>query len=223
MTPTIQNQEQKIQVKDLGIISYTEAYALQRYFVQTVIEGGAPVLLVCEHPAVLTLGRIATEKNILVAKEDLKNRGVELIHIDRGGEVTLHSPGQLVVYSILNLRRYGADLKKYLTKLEQVTIDLLDGFDIVARRIPGRTGVWVGEEKIASLGIGVRRWVSYHGLAINVSNALELFSLIKPCGLDVSVTSLARLKNAKIDMGLVKESFFKHFCRHFALDDQNPF
>jgi len=165
-------------IKDLELIDYDEAYKLQKQYVQELIEGGPQTLLLCEHPPVLTLGRLADKRNMLISSEETDRRGVKICSVDRGGDITLHAPGQLVVYPILNLAHFGKDLKSYMNLLEQVAIDLLDGFGIVANRFPGQTGVWAGEYKIASIGIGVRRWVSFHGLAVNVNTDLKLFSMI---------------------------------------------
>jgi lipoate-protein ligase B len=162
---------------------------------------------------------LGKEEHILYSPEELKARQVSVVRIDRGGEVTLHSPGQLVIYPIINLNSYGKDLKVYLEGLEQVAIDLLHDFGILATRIEGQRGVWVGKDKIASIGVGVRRWVTYHGLAINVNTDLDLFRLIRPCGLDVQMTSISRLEKKKIDITEVKEKFLNHFCRHFQMTD----
>jgi lipoate-protein ligase B len=147
----------------------------------------------------------------------LVKQGVGIHHIDRGGEITLHAPGQLVVYPILNLVNFGKDLRRYFYQLEQVAIDLLGGFDIVASRVSGKTGVWIEEKKIASVGIGVRKWISFHGLAINVDTDLNLFSMIKPCGLDVEMTSISGIKKSPVSMGEVKKRFVEHFYRNFQL------
>lgn len=202
--------------KDLGLIPYHEAYQIQMKTVAAVISGAPNTVFLCEHPAVLTLGRIAAEQNILVSPEELNNRKVELAKIDRGGEVTLHNPGQLVVYPIINLNEQGRGLRAYLHKLEQVAIDLLDDFDILARRIEGQRGVWVGSRKIASIGVGVKKWVSYHGIAINVCNDLSLFSIIRPCGLDVQMASIESLKASPVKMPEVKRRFMHHWQRHFS-------
>ncbi|OGX33372.1 MAG: lipoyl(octanoyl) transferase [Omnitrophica WOR_2 bacterium RIFCSPHIGHO2_01_FULL_48_9] len=204
--------------RDLGLISYQEAWDLQKTTVDAVIAGAAPVLLLCEHPAVLTLGRLGAEEHILFSRPELAQKGVEVVRIDRGGEVTLHSPGQLVIYPIFNLNYFGKDLRIYMQKLEQVAIDLLHDFGIVAKRIDGRTGVWVGQDKIASIGVGVRKWVSYHGLAININTDLQLFSLIRPCGLDVQMTSMARLLNRPAELDLIKTKIIEHFSREFHLN-----
>ena len=210
-------QQPSVSIQDLGLIDYSKAYAIQKEWVDKVIAGHEPVILLCEHPVVLTLGRLASQENFLTSKKMIEQKGIQILDIDRGGEVTLHSPGQLVAYPILDLRFYGKDLKRYLHKLEQVAIDLLKDFDILADRFSGRTGAWVGLDKIVSIGIGVKKWVSFHGLAVNVNTDLTLFNLIRPCGLSVQMTSIAKLKDKKIDMQTVKERLIKQFCRHFDL------
>jgi lipoate-protein ligase B len=141
---------------------------------------------------------------VLADSRELERRGIDLLRIDRGGEVTLHAPGQLVIYPILRLERFHQDLKDYLLKLEELVIDLLRDFGIVANGLAGNRGVWVGERKIASIGIGVKRWVSFHGLALNVNTDLKLFTLIRPCGLTVEMTSLNQLLGREVDMGQLK-------------------
>lgn len=206
------------QVKDLGTIDYGKAYALQRDHVNTLVQGGMQALLLCEHPPILTLGRSAAEKHILISQEELDERNISVHHIDRGGDITLHAPGQLVVYPILDLSNFGKNLRVYLRQLEQVAIDLLSDFDIVANRFPEQTGAWVGKKKIASIGIGVRKWISFHGLAVNVNTDLKLFSMIKPCGLDVEMTSISDIKMGTIGMAEVKEKIVTSFCKNFALN-----
>jgi len=204
-------------VKDIGLIDYEEAFLIQKQTVSEVIQGQSDTLLLCEHPVVFTLGRLADERNFLIPPKDIESRGMKILAIDRGGEVTLHGPGQIVTYPIFNLNHFRRDLKHFLYKLEQVAIDLLQDFDIVARRISGQRGVWVGQEKIASLGIGVKKWVSFHGMAINVNTDLNLFSMIKPCGLDVKMTSISKLIGKSVDMKDVKEKIVRNYCRNFDL------
>jgi lipoate-protein ligase B len=203
------------QVTNLGLIDYHRAYSFQKEAVDHLLQGGPQVLFLCEHPIVITLGRLGEKSNIFFSKEELEKRGIEIVSIDRGGEVTLHAPGQLVVYPIFNLSRYGKDLHQFLHKLEQVAIDLLADFDIVANRISGRRGVWVKGRKIASIGIGVRKWISFHGLGLNINTDLNLFSMIKPCGLDVVMTSLRAIHKKDIDMEEVKAKMISCFERHF--------
>ncbi len=207
------------QLQDLGLIDYQKGLNLQRKTVQEVIQGGNNTILLCEHPPVFTLGRLAAENNFFIPQQQITEQGIQIVRIDRGGEVTLHSPGQLVTYPIFNLNHFGRDLKVFLHKLEQVAIDLLQDFDIVAHRILGQRGVWVGKDKIASIGIGVKKWVSFHGMAVNVNTDLDLFSLIRPCGLDVKMTSISRIKNQLIDMDDVKKRMIKCFCDQFNLNE----
>ncbi|MDP2653857.1 MAG: lipoyl(octanoyl) transferase LipB [Candidatus Omnitrophota bacterium] len=217
MTQRAEDQLPPPVVMSLGLMPYQETYLAQKKEVEKVLSGAAARLIICEHPAVLTLGRLAREEHILTPREELKRLGVEVFSIDRGGEVTLHCPGQLVVYPILDLKYYGKDLHWYLRQLEQVAIDLLQDFGIVADRFPGRTGVWVDGKKIVSIGVGVRKWVTFHGLALNVSTDLKLFSLIRPCGLDVRMTSLEKVLGKPVDMSLVKERLARAFGRCFRM------
>ncbi|MBF0478736.1 MAG: lipoyl(octanoyl) transferase LipB [Candidatus Omnitrophica bacterium] len=205
------------QFLDWGLISYQDAYQRQKELVDKVSRNDPQKLIVCEHPAVLTCGRTSKPGNLLVNEEILKSRGIEVLRVDRGGDITLHSPGQMVIYPIFDLNFYGRDLHVFLRKLEQVVIDLLSDFDIVAIRIPGKTGVWVGGKKIASIGIGVRKWVSFHGVGLNIDTELSLFSVMRPCGLDVEMTSLARIKATSIDKIKLVSRLKENFRREFNL------
>lgn len=212
----IANTQNIYEVRDLGLIDYAAAYGIQKESVARVLAGGAQVLFLCEHPAVITLGRLAQEANILNL-EAINRQGIGVVPTDRGGDVTLHAPGQLVVYPILNLAQSHRDLRLYMHKLEQVAIALLKSFGIVASRIFGKTGVFVGQDKIASLGIGVRKWVTFHGLGINVNTDLKLFDLIKPCGLDVRMISIARIKGEAVEIREVKKMLVECFRKEFNL------
>lgn len=214
------NQSDKqfaLEIVDWGLVDYEEAYARQKRAVAEVQGGGPQKIFLCEHPAVLTLGRMARKEYILCPADELARAGVKVLFVDRGGEVTLHAPGQLVVYPILDLRNYGQDLRKYLYKLEQVGIDLLNGFDILTNRFSGRTGIWFGAKKIASIGVGVKKWVAYHGLGLNVNTDLRLFDWIRPCGLAVEMTSMAQILGAAVKMADVKVKMTEHLHRHFSL------
>ncbi len=204
-------------VEDWGLIDYAQAYQRQKTLVNRVIEGEAQRLIFCEHPPVLTLGRMTKPENILWPQEDIAARGVSTVPIDRGGDVTLHAPGQLIVYPIFNLNEYGRDLKSFLEKLEHVVIDLLTEFDILAVSQDGQRGVWVGRDKICSMGIGVRKWVSYHGIGLNVNTDLKLFSMIRPCGLNVAMTSISKLRGHSVTMDVVKSRILEKFIKHFDL------
>lgn len=204
-------------VQDLGLIDYNEAYAIQKKYVQQLAEGGPEILIVCEHPTVLTLGRMTNENSLLVDRTELDKKNIAHYEIDRGGDVTLHAPGQLIVYPIINLSRRKKDLHLYLNKLEQVCIELLGEFGIAAVRSEGRTGVWVGSQKIVSIGVGVRKWITYHGVGINVSTDLSLFSLIRPCGMDVQMTSMDEQLKSNVDMSDVKTKFVEIFQKYFTI------
>ncbi len=201
---------------DLGLIGHAAAFKRQKDFVRDVAAGGEDTLILCEHPKTITLGRKYQESSLFFSREELARKGFELLKADRGGDVTLHAPGQLVLYPILDLRRARLGLKEYLQKLEQVAVDLLDDFGIVARGDDGNRGVWIACRKIASIGIGVSRWVTYHGMGLNVSTDLSLFNVIRPCGLDVPMTSLAVERNCPVGMDDVKRRSEQHFRRIFG-------
>lgn len=215
----IKSKLRSVRVLDLGLIDYQEAYQIQLNCVQEALGQDQQTVVLCEHPAVLTLGRLAEDGHILYSKDELVRRGVSIHRIDRGGEVTLHAPGQLVVYPILNLNYWKRDLHAYLHQLEEAAIDLLKDFGIVATRISGKTGVWVGREKIVSMGVGVKKWITYHGLAINVSTDLNLFSIIRPCGMDVQMTSIERILHRPVDMNIVKQKTIETLKTVFDLED----
>jgi lipoyl(octanoyl) transferase len=179
----------------LGLIPYDEAVALQAAAVIARAAGRIPdLLLLLEHPPVITLGRAAKAGHVLAPPEELAARGIALRETGRGGDVTLHAPGQLVGYPIVDLTPRGRDVHRYLRELEEVLMRALAGWGIDAGRIPTLTGVWVGDDKVAAIGVAVKRWVALHGFALNVSNDLTLFDLIVPCGLaGKGVTSVSRL------------------------------
>jgi lipoate-protein ligase B len=181
-------------VVDLGLKPYAEALELQRAVAHGRISGEIEqdVLLLVEHPPVVTLGRSARDPGTLIATPELlASRGVELFEVDRGGDVTFHGPGQLVGYPIVNLNRHKPDLHWYLRQVEEVLIRALREFGISAGRNPGLTGVWTDGRKIASIGVHARQWVTWHGFALNVTNDLSYFDLIVPCGIQgVTMTSV---------------------------------
>jgi lipoyl(octanoyl) transferase len=183
-----------LRVEDLGLRPYGEALAIQRELRRQRLAGelAEDVLLLVEHPPVVTLGRGTRASSLPLDPETLQRRGVEVYEVERGGDVTLHAPGQLVGYPILDLRGHREDLHWYLRSLEDVLIQALAGFRIEADRNPGRTGVWTAGRKIASIGIHVKQWVTLHGFALNVTTDLDLFDLIVPCGIaQVVMTSVA--------------------------------
>jgi len=211
-------------VEDWGLVNYADGFERQKKCVQSVIDGAEDHLVLCEHPPVLTLGRQTHPESLLYQRKEIQERGVAVEHVDRGGDVTLHAPGQLVVYPVFDLNKYGKDLKVYMETLEEVAVDLLKNFGILAISISGQRGVFVedpakggvGPDKIISIGVGVRKWVTYHGLGINVNTDLSLFNLIKPCGLDVRMTSMQKLKGHSVPMGDVKAKVIERFQEHFS-------
>ncbi len=174
---------------------YAEALELQRQIARDRISGAIAqdVLLLVEHPPVVTLGRTSKEKHLIASPAFLESKGVELFEVERGGDVTFHGPGQLVGYPIVDLKRHRQDLHWYLRKIEEALISALADYGIPATRNPSFTGVWTRGKKIASIGVHARDWVTWHGFALNVTTDLSYFDLIVPCGIDgVVMTSIAR-------------------------------
>jgi len=208
-------------VVQLGLVPYERALELQRAVARARISGeiAHDVLLLLEHPPVVTLGRSSKAQNLVASPALLAARGVELFEVERGGDVTFHGPGQLVGYPIVNLRGHKQDLHWYLRQLEEVLIRALERIGIGAQRSNGRTGVWTGDRKIASIGVHARDWVTWHGFALNVSTDLSFFDLMVPCGLaGVTMTSVAReLGAAAPSFEAVAESVVAAFGTVFAL------
>lgn len=205
---------------DLGLIDYQECLSLQRKLMAMRAEGEIEdTLLLLEHTPVITMGTSGGEDALLMPTQKIEQAGVKIYNTDRGGNITYHGPGQLVGYPIFDLRSHGKDLHLFLRNIEQVVIECLADFGISAERIPGLTGVWVGGDKICSMGIAVRKWVSYHGFALNVNPIFEHWSLIHPCGLvDRKVTSIERLIGSDPGMDAVKRSAVSAFSKVFDLE-----
>lgn len=182
-------------VSDLGVMPYGDALALQRAVARARIAGeiGEDLLLLVEHPPVVTLGRSSKERHLLASPALLSARGVELFEVERGGDVTFHGPGQLVGYPIIDLKRHKQDLHWYLRQVEEALVRAVAPFGIVGERSAGYTGVWTQRRKLASIGVHARDWVTWHGFALNVTTELSYFDLIVPCGIAaVEMTSVAR-------------------------------
>ena len=209
------SMKKNIVIEDWGLVDYAQGYERQKQCVQCVIAGAADHLILCEHPPVLTLGRMTNPASLLYQRQDILARGVAITSVDRGGDVTLHAPGQLIVYPIFNLNNYGKNIKDYMGMLEEVAVDLLRNFGILAISISGQRGVFVGKDKIISIGVGVRKWVTYHGLGVNVNTDLSLFDLIKPCGLDVRMTSMRKYKGHAVSMKDVRLKVIEQFQKRF--------
>lgn len=182
-------------VADFGTRAYAEMLELQRGIARARIGGqlDQDVLILVEHPPVITLGRSSKDAHLLANPEQLRARGVEVFEVERGGDVTFHGPGQLVGYPIIDLKRHTQDLHWYLRRVEEALIEALARFDIAAERVAKYTGVWTHGRKIASIGVHARDWVTWHGFALNVATELSFFDLIVPCGIpQVRMTSVER-------------------------------
>jgi lipoyl(octanoyl) transferase len=212
-----------LRIEDLGRRPYAEVLELQRDLRRRRIEGalGEDVLLLVEHPPVITLGRGTRPSSLPIGPAELERRGVEVFEVERGGDVTFHGPGQLVGYPILDLRDHRQDLHWYLRSLEDMLIQALGQLGIEADRNPGLTGVWTAGRKIASIGIHVKQWVTLHGFALNVTTDLDPFDLIVPCGIrQVVMTSVAAellRTDSEALMAEVRGGVVGAFCDVFGL------
>ena len=190
----VMRESRHLQVRDLGQMSWPEAYALQRELVeqrkQALI---SDQLLFVEHPHTVTMGRNGHESNVLAGPEMLRRAGISYHETNRGGDVTYHGPGQIVGYPIFDLREWNRDVMAFVRTLEQAVIDTLAGFGIESWRDPGATGVWTAAGKICAIGVHISRWVTSHGFALNHSTDLSYFRYIVPCGLSKPVTSMEAL------------------------------
>lgn len=213
-------REKKLNIMKLGIVDYIPAYQLQERLVQEQMQdSGSDSLLLLQHNPVITIGRSGDRNNILVSESVLAAAGISICEIDRGGDVTYHGPGQLTGYPIINLRHFRKDIHWYLRQLEETVIKVLAEYNIVGERMEGYTGVWVGNEKVAAIGVAIRRWITYHGFALNVHPDMSHFQLITPCGItDKGVTSLEKLLGHKVDMDGVVDRAVSAFADVFGIE-----
>ena len=204
---------------DLGLSDYAETYELQQELAAKRKSGelNSDLFLITEHPATFTLGRRGGRENLMVSEDFLKDKNIPLVHIERGGDITFHGEGQLVIYPIYDLRKGGVKVADYVALLEDVMLQLAQNQGVTACRDPRNNGIWVGDKKLGSVGIAIRHGISFHGLAINVNVSLEPFSWVNPCGLTgVSMTTLAKeldenvlLETVKKDLVVTLGSVFK--------------
>ena len=205
-------------ITDLGLISYPNAYEFQQRLVAARKANAIDdVLLFCEHPHVITLGRNANRSNLLASEHVLRQKNVELHPTNRGGDITYHGPGQLVGYPILNLDKIKRDVGWYVRTLEEAMLRASSDFGVTAYRVPGKTGIWVqaapSEEKLAAIGVHISRWVTSHGFAYNVATDLRYFDLIVPCGIaDRKATSLEKLLHRDITIEEVELRLAHHLA-----------
>jgi lipoyl(octanoyl) transferase len=226
-------QIQPVYFKDLGLMSYTQAWNYQEALLKKNVEiklkyhsaqqkqqkkSTTNYLLFVEHPPVYTLGKTGHEENILLGEKELNEKGILFVKTNRGGDITFHGPEQIVGYPILDLEKFGTDIGKYLRNLEEIIIRTLAEYDIIGERSSGETGVWLEpgsqgrERKIAAFGVRCSRWITMHGFAFNVNTDLMYFEDIIPCGIkNKQVTSLARELGRNIDLADVKKKLKTHF------------
>jgi lipoyl(octanoyl) transferase len=217
MTTQVANSLRVCEATWLGQVGYSEGLALQEQAVEQLRSGkGDEQLLLLEHPHVFTLGRGADRANVLADQAQLQSSSIEVHETGRGGDVTYHGPGQLVGYPIIDLKPDRCDVHRYVRDLEEVLIRTIADFGIAGTPITGLTGVWVGNEKIAAIGVRIARWITSHGFALNVTTDLNYFQMIVPCGIsDKGVTSVSRLTGRQIEMVEVAVSAAKHFGEVF--------
>jgi len=211
------------QFLDLGLIHYKEGWEIQKDYHHKRVEGEIPeTLFFLEHYPVITLGKSADGKNLLASRDRLEKQGVEIFSVERGGDVTFHGPGQLVGYPIFEIKNGLGGVKPFVRKLEEAIIKGLQKFGIQAETKPSYTGVWVENQKIASIGIAVKRWVSFHGFALNVSTDLSFFDLIVPCGISgVRMTSMEKILGKPVEMADVKKVIQHSFADSFGIEFLN--
>jgi len=204
----------------LGIMPYELALKLQQRLTQARTEGNIPdILLLLEHPPVVTIGQFRGEEDLIVPPEILAGEEITVFHTNRGGGITYHGPGQLVGYPILNIKENGLGMRKYIWKLESVIIKLLLDLGIQGQRVFKHPGVWVDEKKVCSIGIHVNRYITMHGFALNVSNDLRYFEYIRPCGLrSEMMTSLSQLLERPIEVETIIDSLINSFSETFELE-----
>lgn len=223
----------QIILKNLGTIPYKNAWDIQEELLKSALSKKASSnkleevennLLICQHPHVYTLGKSGHSENLLIRQEELEKNGIEFYVTNRGGDITYHGPGQLVAYPILDLEKFGSSIHLYLRNLEEVVIQTLFEYGIQGERIKGYTGVWIEPEtsrarKICAIGVRCSRWVSIHGLALNVNTDLSYFKNIVPCGiLDKGVTSMNIELNRKVDENQLNNIFIQKFMEVFNVE-----
>ena len=204
----------------LGTVDYAEAHRLQKELQAKRIAGEVgDIVLLLEHPPVLTMGRSAKERHIIAQPEALEARGIAVHEVGRGGDVTYHGPGQLVVYPIIDLKPDRRDVRKYMWSLEETMIRTCADLGLSATRIEGLNGAWIGERKVGAVGVRISRWVTMHGLALNANSDLTQFDLIVPCGIqDKAVTSISTELGRTVGVPDVTGPLARHFAELYDTD-----
>jgi len=216
-----QSTYKKFNYCDLGLIDYQFAWDLQKeIFDKRIDDKTDDTFFLLEHPHTYTLGKVAHIENLLMNDSQLKELGISVYEIDRGGDITYHGPGQIVGYPIINLKNWKEDTYEYLRSLEQVIINVCKEYGLETGRKANYTGVWIGERKIAAIGVKISRWVTMHGFAFNINTDLNFFNGIIPCGIkEKEVTSLSKELGKEISIQEVKEKLVNQFKIIFGYDD----
>lgn len=209
-----------LKILDLGLRNYKEVWDLQKELhTKRVMEEIPDTLILVEHNPVVTIGKSGKNENIKVPVKFLKENGIELYHIERGGDVTFHGPGQLVGYPVFNIKKGLAGIRPFIEKIEDAIITTLGDFKISAGKKEKMIGVWVGEKKICSIGVAIKHWVSFHGFALNVNTDLKYFDFINPCGFkEIKMTSMQEILKNMIEMDDVKKVIIKNFVAVFGFN-----
>jgi len=210
--------ESFLRIIDCGLAGYREVLELQYQLRDERRRGEIPnTVLILEHQPVITLGARQSANKLLASKEDLAQKHIDVVDIRRGGGTTAHNPGQLVFYPILHLQELNLGISEYIRELESIGAELLEQLDVHTERRKGFPGLWVGAKKIASIGVRVSKFITYHGMAINIQNDLSIFEFIAPCGLDgVEMTSVLKETGKRHSMSQVKERLSQLLIRHFS-------
>lgn len=216
-----QDKNSLLQIRDCGLADYRQILQTQQLLREKRQQNEIPnTVLIVEHPAVITLGARQSSNRLLVNRKDLAQKHIDVVDVRRGGGTTAHNPGQLVFYPILNLQKTSLGINEYIRELEAIGAELLEQLDVRSTRRKGAPGLWIGEKKIASIGVRVSRSITYHGMAINIHNDLSIFDFIVPCGLDnVKMTSVLKETGKEHPMNHIKQTLAKLLKEHFSSDE----
>lgn len=216
-----QDKNSLLQIRDCGLADYRQILQTQQLLREKRQQNEIPnTVLIVEHPAVITLGARQSSNKLLVNRKDLAQKHIDVVDVRRGGGTTAHNPGQLVFYPILNLQKTSLGINEYIRELEAIGAELLEQLDVRSTRRKGAPGLWIGEKKIASIGVRVSRSITYHGMAINIHNDLSIFDFIVPCGLDnVEMTSVLKETGKEHPMNQIKQKLAELLTEHFSSDE----
>jgi lipoate-protein ligase B len=211
-----------LQIRDCGLADYRQILQMQQHLRENRQQNEIPnTVLIVEHPAVITLGARQSSNRLLVNRQDLARKNIDVVDVRRGGGTTAHNPGQLVLYPILNLKKTRLGINKYIRELEAIGAELLGQLDVHSTRRKGAPGLWIGARKIASIGVRVSKFITYHGMAINIQNDLSIFDYIVPCGLDnVEMTSVLKETGKEHPMNQIKQKLSEILKEHFPSYEQ---